>query len=144
MNARSRGLRLSDASAFARLACGFLDFTRPTFVCSCDPENGLAKIGPLNRSQASARLCCLRPIFGGKFAQYRMQSIARALEGLKVRSAVIDGEAVVVGEDGLSDFFSLHAALARKDAPRAVLVAFDLMHLDGEGLRTAAPSSLMW
>lgn len=59
----------------------------------------------------------------------------RALAGLKVRSAVIDGEAIVVGEDGLSDFFTLHAALARKSAPRAVLVAFDLMHLDGEDMR---------
>ena len=54
---------------------------------------------------------------------------------MKVRSAVIDGEAIVVGEDGLSDFFSLHAALARKNAPRAVLVAFDLLHLDGEDMR---------
>ena len=65
----------------------------------------------------------------------RMPSIARALSALKVRSAVIDGEAIVVGEDGLSDFFTLHAALARKDAPRAVLVAFDIMHLDGENMR---------
>ena len=65
----------------------------------------------------------------------RMPSIARALSALKVRSAVIDGEAIVIGEDGLSDFFALHAALARKNAPRAVLVAFDLMHLDGEDMR---------
>jgi bifunctional non-homologous end joining protein LigD len=65
----------------------------------------------------------------------RMPSIARALTGLKVRSAVIDGEAIVIGEDGLSDFFMLHAALARKSAPRAALVAFDLMHLDGEDMR---------
>ena len=52
-----------------------------------------------------------------------MPSIARALGSLQVRSAVIDGEAIVIGEDGLSDFFALHAALARKSAPRAVLVA---------------------
>ncbi len=42
----------------------------------------------------------------------RMPSMARALSALKVRSAVIDGEAIVIGEDGLSDFFTLHAALA--------------------------------
>ena len=65
----------------------------------------------------------------------RMPSIARALSALKVRSAVIDGEAIVIGEDGLSDFFALHAALARKNAPRAMLVAFDLLHLDGEDMR---------
>jgi bifunctional non-homologous end joining protein LigD len=64
-----------------------------------------------------------------------MPSIARALEGLKVRSAVIDGEAIVVGEDGLSDFFALHAALTRKHAPNAALIAFDLLHLDGEDMR---------
>jgi bifunctional non-homologous end joining protein LigD len=64
----------------------------------------------------------------------RMPSIARALGALKMRSAVIDGEAIVIGEDGLSDFFTLHAALARKQAPRAVLVAFDLVHLDGEDM----------
>ena len=65
----------------------------------------------------------------------RFPSIARALSALKVRSAVIDGEAIVIGEDGLSDFFTLHAALARKSAPRAFLVAFDLLHLDGEDIR---------
>ena len=41
----------------------------------------------------------------------------------------------MVGEDGLSDFFTLHGALARKSAPRAALVAFDIMHLDGEDTR---------
>ena len=40
--------------------------------------------------------------------------------------------------DGLSDFFTLHAALAGKSAPRATLVAFDLMHLDGEDMRGRA------
>jgi bifunctional non-homologous end joining protein LigD len=65
----------------------------------------------------------------------RMPSIARALSALKVRSAAIDGEAIVIGEDGLSDFFALHAALARRNAPRAMLVAFDLLHLDGEDMR---------
>jgi bifunctional non-homologous end joining protein LigD len=65
----------------------------------------------------------------------RMPSIERALEGLKVRSAVIDGEAIVIGKDGVSHFFSLDAALARRNAPRAVLVAFDLVYLDGEDMR---------
>jgi bifunctional non-homologous end joining protein LigD len=40
-----------------------------------------------------------------------------------------------MGADGMSDFFAIHAALARKSAPSAVLVAFDLMHLDGDDLR---------
>lgn len=37
--------------------------------------------------------------------------------------------------DGVSDFFALHAALAARHAPHAVLVAFDIVHLDGEDLR---------
>jgi bifunctional non-homologous end joining protein LigD len=65
----------------------------------------------------------------------RMPGIVEALEGLPCRSAVIDGEAVILGEDGVSDFFALHAALARRHAPEAQLVAFDLLHLDGEDLR---------
>jgi bifunctional non-homologous end joining protein LigD len=62
----------------------------------------------------------------------RMPGIAEALAGLPCRSAVIDGEAVILGEDGVSDFFALRAALARRHAPEAQLVAFDLLHLDGE------------
>jgi bifunctional non-homologous end joining protein LigD len=57
------------------------------------------------------------------------------LTGLEVRSAVIDGEACMLAEDGSTDFFALHAAVARGHAPDAVLFAFDLLHLDGEDLR---------
>ena len=81
--------------------------------------------------QGAVSICTRR---GLNWAE-RMPSIARALAALKVRSAVIDGQAIVIGEDGLSDFFTLHGALARKSAPRAVLVAFDIMHLDGEDMR---------
>ncbi len=65
----------------------------------------------------------------------RMPAIAAAIEALPVSSAVIDGEAVMVGADGVSDFFALHSALAKKSAPAAFLYAFDLVHLDGEDLR---------
>jgi bifunctional non-homologous end joining protein LigD len=65
----------------------------------------------------------------------RMPGIVEALGDLSCRSAVIDGEAVIFGEDGVSDFFKLHAALARQHAPEAQLVAFDLLHLDGVDLR---------
>jgi bifunctional non-homologous end joining protein LigD len=53
----------------------------------------------------------------------RVPGIVEALEGLPCRSAVIDGEAVILGEDGVSDFFALHAALARRHAPAAQLAA---------------------
>lgn len=65
----------------------------------------------------------------------RMPAIGAALRGLPAVDAVIDGEAVMEGPDGVTDFFALHAALASKSAPRAFLYAFDLLHLDGEDLR---------
>ncbi|SEF00201.1 bifunctional non-homologous end joining protein LigD [Rhizobiales bacterium GAS188] len=68
----------------------------------------------------------------------RMSGIREALASLKVRSAVIDGEVVMMGDDGVADFFALHAALTRREAPGAVLIAFDALHLDGEDLRGRA------
>ena len=65
----------------------------------------------------------------------RMPNIKAALERLKVKSAVIDGEVVMTDKDGVSDFFALHLALARKSAPHAILMAFDVLELDGEDLR---------
>ncbi|MFC3692574.1 ATP-dependent DNA ligase [Chenggangzhangella methanolivorans] len=65
----------------------------------------------------------------------RAPKIRSALERLPVEAAVIDAEAVMVGEDGISDFFALHSALAKKRAPQAFLYAFDLLHLDGQDLR---------
>lgn len=65
----------------------------------------------------------------------RMPAIAAAMRDLPVQSAVLDGEAVMVDEQGVSDFFALHAALAAKRAPAAFLIAFDLLELAGEDLR---------
>jgi bifunctional non-homologous end joining protein LigD len=65
----------------------------------------------------------------------RMPTIAAAIAALPCEDAVVDGEAVMVGEDGLTDFFVIHSALARKSAPKAFLYASDLLHLDGQDLR---------
>jgi bifunctional non-homologous end joining protein LigD len=65
----------------------------------------------------------------------RMPLIARAVASLTARSAVIDGEAVMLDQQAISNFFALHAALAAKRAPHAFLVAFDLLWLDGEDVR---------
>jgi len=51
---------------------------------------------------------------------------------LKVRSVIIDGEAVVVGDDGRADFDKLHTG--GYDG-HAVLFAFDLIELDGDDWR---------
>ena len=53
---------------------------------------------------------------------------------LKCRSAILDGEAIVQGEDGRSDFTALRRAI-HQEPHRLVFFAFDLLHLDGEDLR---------
>ena len=72
---------------------------------------------------------------GGYDWTARFPMIAAALLGLKVRSAVIDGEAVILDDQGRSSFAELQADLDRRGSDRAVLYAFDLLFLDGEDLR---------
>jgi bifunctional non-homologous end joining protein LigD len=62
----------------------------------------------------------------------RFPKIAASVESLSVRSCIVDGEAIVVDECGLSVFDALRFRL-RDHA--AVLCAFDLIELDGEDLR---------
>ncbi|HVF93533.1 MAG TPA: DNA ligase D [Sphingomonas sp.] len=59
--------------------------------------------------------------------------VADAVASLDARSALLDGEAVVVDPDGRTSFQRLQGAL--KDDPGAILYyAFDLLELDGEDL----------
>jgi bifunctional non-homologous end joining protein LigD len=62
----------------------------------------------------------------------RLRAIADGAERIKARSFTIDGEAVVLGPDGLSRF----EELSRREATdTAILYAFDLIEHDGEDLR---------
>jgi bifunctional non-homologous end joining protein LigD len=121
----------------------------PAFVAPCVPT--LVRTSPSGQDwlheikHDGYRVCCVLDrgkvgIFTKRGLDWadRMPGIAAALADLKLRSAVIDGEAVMVGADGISDFFALHAALARGSAPEAVLMAFDILHVDGEDLRGSA------
>jgi bifunctional non-homologous end joining protein LigD len=65
----------------------------------------------------------------------RAPAITEALAALKLRSVTIDGEGVLCGSDGVSDFWRLRAALARQGSRRVFLYAFDLLELDGRDLR---------
>jgi bifunctional non-homologous end joining protein LigD len=61
-----------------------------------------------------------------------MPAIAAAAARIKAKSFTIDGEAVVLGPDGLSRFDELR----RRDAAHsAMLYAFDLIEHDGRDLR---------
>jgi bifunctional non-homologous end joining protein LigD len=63
----------------------------------------------------------------------RLPAIAAAAERIKAKSFTLDGEAVVLGPDGLARFEELR----RREAARsAILYAFDLIEHDGEDLRT--------
>ncbi len=65
------------------------------------------------------------------------KSIAEAMGSLPCRAAVVDGEAVVYDSRGVTSFQRLQNAL-KGDNSQIVLVAFDLLHLDGWDL-TRAP-----
>jgi bifunctional non-homologous end joining protein LigD len=62
----------------------------------------------------------------------RMPTIAAGAAHLKAESFTIDGEAVVIGADGLSRFDELRRAAG---ARVAFLYAFDLLEFNGEDLR---------
>jgi hypothetical protein len=62
----------------------------------------------------------------------RVATIAAAAEQIKAKSFTIDGEAVVIGPDGLSRFEELSR---REAADTAILYAFDLIEHDGEDMR---------
>ena len=64
----------------------------------------------------------------------RYPSIVRAASNLKCKSAIIDGEAIVQGGNGASDFDAISSALRQR--PHSILLyAFDLLHLDYNDLR---------
>ena len=68
----------------------------------------------------------------------RFPGIADAVSALPVKTAILDGEAVVEDENGLPDFSALQNALSDehgKAARNAVYYAFDLLYLDGYDLR---------
>jgi bifunctional non-homologous end joining protein LigD len=71
----------------------------------------------------------------------RFPSLARALRALKVRSAVIDGEAVVLEDGGVTSFSKLVASLEEGHSHNMTFVAFDLLYLNGVDVREATLSA---
>ncbi|RWK31956.1 DNA ligase D, partial [Mesorhizobium sp.] len=66
---------------------------------------------------------------------HRYRRIVQAAAGLPVKSAIIDGEAVVLGDTGLPDYQALERELGNPNSSRLIFYAFDLLHLDGRDLR---------
>jgi bifunctional non-homologous end joining protein LigD len=80
------------------------------------------------RDGAGVRLITRR---GNDWTQ-RYPLIAATVDALRVRSCLLDGEAVACGDDGLPAFD--HLRYRRADAG-VFLFAFDLLELDGQDLR---------
>ena len=56
---------------------------------------------------------------GGHDWSKQLSAITDALQALPVRSVVLDGEGVICGPDGKSDFDSMRACFSRQGAPEA-------------------------
>lgn len=65
----------------------------------------------------------------------RYPKIAEALGALNVENAAIDGELVAMNKEGRSDFGLLQNAADERDV-KLVYYAFDLLHYNGENLRS--------
>ena len=66
------------------------------------------------------------------------KAIRTALAALPAGTALIDGELVVEGDNGASDFSVLQSELSEGRSDRFVFYAFDLLHLDGYDLTGAS------
>ncbi|TIL98614.1 MAG: ATP-dependent DNA ligase, partial [Mesorhizobium sp.] len=64
----------------------------------------------------------------------KYRDLAEAAKGLNVQNAIVDGEIIVLNEDGISDFAALRKAITRRQHD-LYFVAFDLLHLNGHDLR---------
>lgn len=64
----------------------------------------------------------------------RFRKVAHDADQISASSAIIDGEIVVPGEDGRTDFAVLQNSLTGK-ADNLLMVAFDLLYLNGRDLR---------
>lgn len=64
----------------------------------------------------------------------RFPSLAKALAGLKLKAAILDGEAVVQDAHGVTSFAKLIEALEAGRSDEMVFIAFDLLHLNGVDL----------
>ncbi|RWY71644.1 ATP-dependent DNA ligase [Rhizobium leguminosarum] len=78
---------------------------------------------------------------GGHDWTDRFPAIQQAALWLPVGTAILDGEAVVLDEQGRSDFGLLQQSLGgrggKKRSSDAIFMAFDLLYFDGHDLRTS-------
>src|SRR5690606_10668386 len=66
---------------------------------------------------------------------HRLPRQCKALRGLGLRNSWLDGELVVLNEDGMPDFQALQNAFDEKQDQQMILYLFDMPFLNGEDLR---------
>jgi bifunctional non-homologous end joining protein LigD len=76
----------------------------------------------------------------GHYWTHRFKKVAHDAWRIKASSAVLDGEIVVPAADGTTDFSVLQNELKGKSTS-IVLVAFDLLYLNGRDIRNYRSSS---
>ncbi|OBY08343.1 ATP-dependent DNA ligase [Rhizobium leguminosarum bv. trifolii] len=78
---------------------------------------------------------------GGHDWTHRFPAIEQAAKQLPVATAILDGEAVVLDQQGRSDFGLLQQSLGgrggKKSSSDAIFMAFDLLYFDGHDLRNS-------
>jgi bifunctional non-homologous end joining protein LigD len=67
---------------------------------------------------------------------HRMRSLAASLKALPAKTALLDGEVIVLDDRGISSFAALQAAFQEGAVHALHYYVFDLLHLDGHSLRT--------
>ena len=72
---------------------------------------------------------------GGHDWSAQLPAIVEALRAFPVTSVTLDGEVVICGADGVSQFDRMRAVFSRQGSCEAFLYAFDLLELDGRDLR---------
>ena len=122
-----------------RLAASKAAFIEPCLpTVSTKPPSGLGWIHEIKhdgyRLQARRDADGVHPITRNGFDfTGRYPSIAAAVKALRCKSCTIDGEAVIIDDNGLATFDKLRYGAREK--PEALLYAFDLLEIDGEDLR---------
>ena len=72
---------------------------------------------------------------GGHDRSAQLPAVAEALRALPVTSVTLDGEVVICGADGVSQFDRMSTVFGRRGSREAFLYAFDILELDGQDLR---------
>ena len=138
--AADRGTRLARVAVSQktkRIAPGFISYLDPTEVERPPSGEAWAHEIKWDGYRVQAHLTAGRATVytrNGNDWTARFGPIAKAVELLPARTAILDGEAVALDRKGAADFHGLRRQLGQVDG-RIIYKAFDLLWLNGKDLR---------